>query len=234
MKKDVILMMIIIDDDFRMSEKIKDELAAYQIKDVHTFTSTKDCSLEMIMKADLIFLDIEMPDENGLDFAKRIRKKDPNKKIIFISSHEEYVFDSFALQPFFFIRKTNLIADFKRAIETYQLDLERNARYLIIKYNRELKKIDFNKIIFIEKYKDYVILHLTDEAKVKLNQPLKSIIKELSDSFCMINRSIVINLYHLVKIDNIFVIMSNDEKLEISRRKRGNVTEALYKYVRGD
>lgn len=232
-KEDVILMIIIIDDDIKMSKKIKDELFAYHISDVVTFTSTLDCSLEKIKSADLIFLDIEMPDENGLDFAKRIRKEDPNKKIIFISSHEEYVFDSFEVQPFFFIRKVNLVSDFKRAIETYLKEVERNKKYLIIKYSGELKKVQFNEILFIEKYKDHTILHLCKDKSIQVSQPLKSFVNELNDSFVIINRSMVINLYHLIEIENIFAVMSNGVKLEISRRKRGIVKETLFKYVRG-
>ena len=109
-------MMIIIDDDPKMSEKLKHALEAHHIKSIFTFTSTKNCSPELISKASLIFLDIEMPDDNGMEFAKRIRKNDADKKIIFISSHEQYVFDSFAAQPFYFIRKTDFENGIKKKI----------------------------------------------------------------------------------------------------------------------
>lgn len=225
-------MMIIIDDDIRISEKIKNALADYHIKNVCSYTSTKECSDEIIAKADLIFLDIEMPEENGLQFAKKIRVKDPNKKIIFISGHDEYVFDSFMVQPFFFIRKSNFLQDFKRAMDFYKTDYIRNKKHLVIKYDDKIKKLEFQSIIFIEKYKDKVLLHLINDQTIELNKPLRDIIAGLNDNFILINRGIVINLLHLVKIEGIQAVMSNDEKLEISRRKRNIVTEALYRYVR--
>jgi DNA-binding LytR/AlgR family response regulator len=226
-------MMIIIDDDPKMLEKLKHALEAHHIKSIFTFTSTKNCSPELISKASLIFLDIEMPDDNGMEFAKRIRKNDADKKIIFISSHEQYVFDSFAAQPFYFIRKTDFENDFAKAMQMYRDDLKRNKKFFLVKQEGKLKKIEYSSIMYAEKYKNNVLLYLNDGSQIILSKSLKTLMDELDDGFVLINRSVIVNLYYLTKIEDIYVNMADGNRLEISRRKRSHVTETLHKYVKG-
>lgn len=225
-------MMIIIDDDPKMSEKLKHALEAHHIKSVFTFTSTKNCSPELISKASLIFLDIEMPDDNGMEFAKRIRKNDADKKIIFISSHEQYVFDSFAAQPFYFIRKTDFENDFAKAMREYQKVHAEEQKLLHYKIDRREYLIKMKSIIRIEKCDCRICIHTINGKVIKISEKLKNIIDDLDENFVFIDRSNILNMYYLKELDGIYAVLNTGDKLEVSRRRRQLVKDALMDYIR--
>ena len=87
--------------------------------------------------------------------------------------------------------------------------------------------------MYAEKYKNNVLLYLNDGSQIILSKSLKTLMDELDDGFVLINRSVIVNLYYLTKIEDIYVNMADGNRLEISRRKRSHVTETLHKYVRG-
>lgn len=62
-------------------------------------------------KYDLIFLDIDIPDVNGIEIASDIRSKKINTELIFVSGHDNFVFESIHYAPFRFIRKAELLLD---------------------------------------------------------------------------------------------------------------------------
>ena len=68
------------------------------------------------VQADLLFLDIEMPGMDGFSMAGKMQKSYPNIVLIFVSSHESLVFQSYEYDRFWFMRKSALIADLKKAI----------------------------------------------------------------------------------------------------------------------
>lgn len=62
-------------------------------------------------KIDLLFLDIDMPEMNGFDLAKRVSAINPEMLIVFVSGHDHYVFEVFKFSPFAYLRKTKILQD---------------------------------------------------------------------------------------------------------------------------
>lgn len=225
-------MMIIIDDDTRISEKIKNALADYDINEVSVFNCTKECPIDMIMRAELVFLDIEMPEENGIDYARKIKEKFKDIKIIFISNHVDYVFDSFNVQPFFFIRKRNFEYDFKKAMSLYAKLLEDDEKVFTYKINGKEYELKIRNIIYFEKCSNNILIHMKEDKPIKIFNNLNSIMEELNDDFIIINRSVVLHIKYLEEIDGIYALLSTGEKIEISRRRRADAKIKLMDYIR--
>lgn len=225
-------MMIIIDDDIRISEKIKNALADYDIDEVSIFNCTKECPIDMIMRAELIFLDIEMPEENGIDYARKIKEKFKDIKIIFISNHVDYVFDSFNVQPFFFIRKRNFEYDLKKAMSLYAKLLEDDEKVFTYKINGKEYELKIRNIIYFEKCSNNILIHMKEDKPIKIFNNLNSIMEELNDDFIIINRSVVLHIKYLEEIDGIYALLSTGEKIEISRRRRADAKIKLMDYIR--
>ena len=74
---------------------------------------------------DIVFLDIDMPEMNGFDIAKILNNIRPDITIIFVSSFDNFVFESFEYHPFRFVRKSNLKEDIDSALNAYQREIER-------------------------------------------------------------------------------------------------------------
>ena len=152
---------------------------------------------------DLIFLDIQMPGLNGLDFARQIGK---TTLVIFTTAYAEFALDSYEVDAVDYLVKPVHPARFERAVEkalSYHkmlLSEEENPRieqvegeFMFIKSDRRFFRVTFKDILFIEGLKDYVIIQ-TENQKLITHTNLKNAHKLLpQNKFLRVNRSYIVN-----------------------------------------
>lgn len=161
---------------------------------------------------DLIFLDIQMPGLNGIEFAKQIRK---NTLIIFTTAYAEYALDSYDVDAIDYLVKPINRVRFQKAVDkavSYHSMLRKTesdgdvphiqADFILIKSDRRFFKIDFADILFIEGLKDYVIVQ-TESQRLITHMNLKTIHKLLpAGHFLRVNRSYIVNAIHINSFTN--------------------------------
>lgn len=158
---------------------------------------------------DLIFLDIQMPDITGTEFARTIRQ---GPRIIFTTAYEKYAMEGFKLEAVDYLLKPFSYEDFLRAgqkaLKLFELEmkaagrLETSDEYLFIKSEYKIRRIKFSSILYIEGLKDYVKIYVENEKRpvFSLNS-LKNLDTRLpAAKFMRIHRSFIVNLE---KIDTI-------------------------------
>lgn len=140
---------------------------------------------------DLIFLDIEMPVKNGLDFYKNISQ---NTKVIFTTAYSEYAVDAFSVNAVDYLLKPFSFERFETAVEKVKDKEEINeARHLSIRADYKLHKINFNAIQLIEGLDDYIRIHLKDATKITARSSMKSILEKLPEKdFIRVHRSFIV------------------------------------------
>ena len=153
---------------------------------------------------DLIFLDIQMPVLNGMDFIKTV--KNP-PAVIITTAYREYAIDGYDLDIIDYLLKPIAFERFLKAIDRYtnrKSIKEQNADsqtetadYIFCNINRMRYKVYLKEILYIESLKDYVRVHtLTDRFVVKGN--IGSFMKQLPrDQFVRIHRSHAVALAHM-------------------------------------
>lgn len=160
---------------------------------------------------DLIFLDIQMPHLNGLEFARMLPK---NALIIFTTAYTEFALDSYEVEAIDYLIKPIKFERFQKAVNkaiSYQSLLvtgekekieEVKGDFIFVKSERKFYKVELSDILFIEGLKDYVIIHLAGNRIItKMN--LKAIHEKLPRSlFLRINKSFIINVQHIDSFDN--------------------------------
>lgn len=139
-------------------------------------------AIDFIQKTevDLMFVDINMPDLNGLDFAKTVSAP---TKVIFTTAYREYAYEGFKVDAADYLVKLIGYPDFLKAVtktkerffsrpETIG-SIEKNDRYLFIKSEYKIVRVDFNEITFIESMRDYVRIHLVSQKPVMALMSIK-------------------------------------------------------------
>ena len=90
---------------YHIADKLKIEIETYAYKEGK---KVLDLIYNEKEDFDVLFLDIDMPDVSGLEVAKKLRQKHLDIILIFISAHEQYVFESIEYNPFRYIRKNRI------------------------------------------------------------------------------------------------------------------------------
>lgn len=103
----------------------------------------------------IIFLDIDMPKTGGFDIAENIGENQSDTIIIFVTSHDNYVFSSFRYRPFRFIRKTHLLEELDEALESALQELLCGNKYLELESKYFNEKILLSNIIYFESKRNY-------------------------------------------------------------------------------
>jgi len=169
---------------------------------------------------DLIFLDINMPGINGIEFARSIPK---HTLIIFTTAYSEYALDSYEVDAIDYLVKPIDPVKFRKAVDkaiTYHLllmDEEKKSfeavedEYIFVKSDRKYFKVNLKDILFIEGLKDYVIIQM-DNQRIITRMNLKGIHDLLPQNiFLRINRSYIVNKNHIESFDNNDVFIKNYE-----------------------
>lgn len=168
-------------------------------------------------KIDLIFLDIHMPDLNGMDMAKSL---DNGPKIIFTTAYSEYAVDGFKVNALNYLLKpldytTFLKATLKAQTHFEQLNsktenIQASSDHLFIKSKYKIIRIEIENILYIEAMREYVRIHLENTKPLMTLLSMKKIEQNLPDSiFMRVHRSYIVNLKKISTIERNRIIFGN-------------------------
>jgi len=200
-------------------KKLVDQIS--QLELVESFNSAESAGAFMENEqVDLVFLDINMPGINGIEFARTIPK---TTLIIFTTAYSEYALDSYELDAIDYLVKPIDQARFRKAVEkaiTYHSLLMNEEKktvedvaeeYIFVKSDRRFFKVNLDEILFIEGLKDYVIIQL-DNQRIITRMTIKNIHELLpQNKFLRINRSYIVNKDKIESFDNNDVFIKKHE-----------------------
>ncbi len=166
---------------------------------------------------DALFIDINMPDLNGLDFVESLSKR---PLIVFTTAYAQYAVDSFRVAPVDYLLKPFGFADFQRAANRVlqQFNLQRSSNStpavsnsLYIKIEYKYVRIDQKDIRYIEGMSDYLRIFTTTEAKPLITHSTLRQIKEyLAPNFLQVHRSFIVNMEQLKEIQRMRILMDKE------------------------
>lgn len=187
---------------------------------------------------DLIFLDIQMPQLNGIEFVKTLTNP---PKIIFTTAHRDYAIEGFELDAIDYLLKPISFGRFMKAINKIQrkpavatiatpesIPVSSNTvPFLYIKMDKKILKVYLDKISYIESQKDYVRIVLEDDNDVVTKQKISYLEQRLpSGQFLRIHRSYIVAVNKITAFSSINIEIDKIE-LPIGRSYKQFVMEAL-------
>ncbi|MFA6278261.1 MAG: LytTR family DNA-binding domain-containing protein [Pedobacter sp.] len=214
---------IIVDDEPLAREAIQMLIAQTDNLDLMGSFNSSDAATKFLLDntVDLIFLDIQMPGINGIEFAKTISKE---TFVIFTTAFSEFATDSYEVDAIDYLIKPVKLERFQKGVDKAQTyyklfnaDYTNNNienitdDYFFVKADRKMFKVYFNDIHFIEGLKDYVVMH-TESQKVITAMNIKTIHDQLpKNMFVRVSKSYIINIKQIESVDNNTVYIGKNE-----------------------
>lgn len=204
---------MVIDDEPLAVELLKDYVEKIPFLELVYAGSEPVTALDILSRqpADLIFLDIQMPDITGLQFMKIVAGR---SRVIFTTAYSEYALDGYEfnaidylLKPVTFERfyasalKARTLIEPAKAPELVAVAPAAELDYIFVKTDSKIIKVFLKDILFIEALKDYIAIHTLQEKLIVLDN-LKDIHAGLpGDRFIRVHRSFVISAGHIDTIE---------------------------------
>ncbi len=184
---------------------------------------------------DIVLLDIDMPDMNGMETAKYIRQYDDQCMLIFLTSMDDQVYKVFEFNTFRFIRKKYYEKELHAALLDAIKCLEEKEIKYEFKTKDEVVKLSTNEILYFEMVNRNVEMHT-------LHRPYTltmSIFKEISDKFSdkgfvSVYKGALVNLRYIKSVKKMQIELDNGEVLGVSRQRMADVKRAFFEFERGE
>lgn len=176
----------------------------------------------------ILFIDIQLANINGVETAKLLRKDGYTGSIVFITAYQEYVFEGYEVHALNYILKPITLEKLSACMDVVLKSIQ-NENYIL--RNRDtIEAIPYTNIIYILSSKHHMELVTTNVTYRHLIS-IKNIIKILPIQFVQCHRTVIININHIKKLVGYSVIMSNNTCLPVSNTYIQNVRTSLEKSV---
>lgn len=185
--------------------------------------------------ADLLFLDIQMPELNGLDFSRMVS---PGTRIVFTTAFEQYAIDGYRVNALDYLQKPVSYADFlqaaNKALEWFKLlegqkEKAEEPESIFVKSEYKLVRVELGKILYVEGLKDYVKIHEEDAAKPLLSlMSMKALEESLPPArFIRVHRSFIVQKSKIRAVEHNRIVMLDQTVVPIGDSYRKKILTFL-------
>lgn len=184
---------------------------------------------------EILFLDIELPDHNGVYVGKYIRETLRNEKmhIIFISHKTNYALELFQIHPYdFFVKPVDagLLHDTLTKILRLEDVQKKEFRYM---FNKTGYSVPYGEIMYFSSRNKTITINRIDGGSSFYYGKLSDILPELPFQFVCVSKSYIVNIQCIKSWKSDRVILENDMEISIAQSKRAAFKKAIYNYGRG-
>ena len=188
---------------------------------------------------DIVLLDIQMADKNGMETAKELRRKNKKAIIIFVTALDDFVFQAFDVGAFHYLVKPfddgkfaevllNAVKQFEERRKQEGAGRKREKPSLMITTGGEHITVNLEDIIYAEVYDRKVILHTMD-ADIEYYGKMKELEGKVGDEFYRTHRSYLVNFEFIRKYDATTVYLKKGQAL-ISKQNYGEFVKSYLRY----
>ena len=227
----------ICDDEKQMSDHIRTFVSDFFHKknreiSLRTFLSGEEL-LNYDGQIDILFLDIQMKDIDGMETARRLRADKFQGFLIFITVLKEMVFQSFEVQAYDYLVKPVEEKQFERTMERLLASMQSVGEdSLLVQKGYEGRIIRKDEIVFCEIIDRKIYLNLVSDEVLDYYERIENLETKLDEHFFRCHRSYLINLRHLKGYKNGTAYMDNGREVPVSRLRSKEFSGVVLQYMK--
>ncbi len=233
------LQIAIIEDELEYIETLKGYFEEYQHEttskfQLHIFRDGKEFLKSFQGGYDIILLDIEMPESNGMEVAEVIRKNDQTVVIMFITKIAKYAIHGYSVGALDYILKPmNYYAFQSKMARAMDRAKNRKDEEFLLNAREGVQKLRYNEVYYIE-VQDHTLIYHTANADFTMRGTMRKLEEEFKlRNFAKCSNHCLVNLFHVQCVKKDIVVVAG-KNLEISRRMREPFLTQLAEYIGSD
>lgn len=168
---------------------------------------------------DITFVDVEMPDLDGFETIMSARKFNPEGIFIILTTHTEMSRKGYLVNAFRYIDKVHLKEEMPEAMDSAKVLLRKNIKINVSVISEGVQEIALKDIIYIETGRHFTMIY-TKHGEKRCSNSMSEIEGMLSEEyFYRCHNAFIVNMDEINEFKNNMLVMSNGEKVEVSKRK---------------
>ena len=229
------------DDDMEVLHQMNELIDRYRVERNEDITYAAFQSpfellteIEKGIRPDILFLDVVMPGQNGMDVAKEIRQYDTNMKIIFLTSSPEFAVESYSVGAYFYQLKPIWEESFFRLMDSVLSECEKKKKNsLILRSKDGITRIDLQQLEYCEVLGRKLLFHLENGAVLESAGSLDDLAGQLMQysNFFRPHRSFLVNMEYIQNISSRSIKMVNDAVIPIPHGKCSEIKNTYMEYA---
>lgn len=192
---------------------------------------TEFCSAEQFLFScpqpdfDLLLLDIEMGEMDGVSLAKQVRRTNELMQIVFITGYSDYITEGYEVAALHYLMKPvkeeKLFAVLDRAVER----LHKNTKVLTLETAEEMVRVPLYQVSALEVQRNYVTVHARQDCTVK--KSLSELMEQLDERFFRVGRSAVVNLNDISRVTRSDIYLTDGRSIPLPRGAYDKLNRAI-------
>lgn len=215
---------IAIDDEPMALEKLKSYIQKIPYMELVAACDSPADAIQIMSDTavDAVFVDINMPDMNGLDFVKVLPEM---PLVVFTTAYSEYAVESYRVRAVDYLLKPYTFEEFQRAADYVQqqwlakqkapvapADLDN----VFLKVDYRYIRVSLKDIVFIEGMNEYLKIHLVSGDPYLVHTSFKQINNHLPENFLQVHRSYVVNVNHICEVERSVILLKGGKRISVS------------------
>ena len=192
---------------------------------------TEFCSAEQFLfycpqpDFDLLLLDIEMGEMDGVSLAKQVRRTNELMQIVFITGYSDYITEGYEVAALHYLMKPvkeeKLFVVLDRAVER----LHKNTKVLTLETSEEMVRVPLYQVSALEVQRNYVTVHARQDYTVK--KSLSELMEQLDERFFRVGRSAVVNLNDISRVTRSDIYLTDGRSIPLPRGAYDKLNRAI-------
>jgi DNA-binding LytR/AlgR family response regulator len=174
---------------------------------------------------DILLLDIEMGDMDGVTMAKRLRAGNDTVQIVFITGYSDYISEGYEVAALHYLMKPVKEEKLCEVLDRAAEKLSKNEKVLTFEIGREMVRVPIYQIRYADVLGNYVTIHAQSDTTVKMT--LGELEKQLDERFYRIGRSAIINLTQIARVTKTEIKLADGTAIPLPRGAYDGINRAI-------